>query len=199
MTARIYKTRRAIFRVERTEDGKLDLYREYFSTKKMDAWQHDGRKYDKAGLLIASAGGIGAFLSLCEDVEDIEQTVKELNAVKEATRLAAKLAAMKQAQRQKEAAENDFRQHFEGKEVTETNAVTVYTLLRYLNTQNWGTWALPKMDIGYSCHQYNCEGRTATTIKLDKPIKVAGRYGTMFQYGAPFGHLTGYERIVDWD
>ncbi len=34
---------------------------------------------------------------------------------------------------------------------------------------------------------------------LDRPIMVAGQEGTMFQYGAPRGHLTKYERIVDWE
>ena len=55
------------------------------------------------------------------------------------------------------------------------------------------------MTIGYQCNQYDCDGKMATTIKLDEPIMVAGEMGTMFQYGAPRGHLTKYERIVDWE
>jgi hypothetical protein len=80
--------------------------------------------------------------------------------------------------------------------VTETNADSVYVLLRKLNSENWGGWELPKMTIGYTCNQYDCDGKTATTIKLDSPIIVSDEEGTMFQYGAPVGHLRKYRRIA---
>lgn len=51
----------------------------------------------------------------------------------------------------------------------------------------------------YQCNQYDCDGKTATTIKLDQPISVGGRMGTQFVYGAPRGHLEKCERIVDWE
>jgi len=64
-----------------------------------------------------------------------------------------------------------------------------------LNTVNWGVWHLPKMTIGYSCHQYDCNGKTATTIKLDTPIKYWDKPETMFVYGNPRGHLEKYSKI----
>lgn len=71
-------------------------------------------------------------------------------------------------------------------------------MLHYLNTINWGLWKLPKLSVGYSANQYDCEGKQATTIKLDEPISDE-EYGieneTMFQTGAPRGHLTTYQRL----
>lgn len=71
-------------------------------------------------------------------------------------------------------------------------------VLRYLNTVNWGSWKLPVLTIGYSSNQYDCDGKTATTIKLDEPISDPERgieNQTMFQHGAPRGHLKNYQRI----
>ena len=198
MATKIFKTLRVIYRVEQNENGTLDIYREYFSLKNMDHWQHDGRKFDNAGSLIITAGGIDGLLSQCQDVEDLDAMIADLNVIKADIRRKANAERERQATERQNAAETEYKQLFTG-DVTETNAKTVYAMLRYLNTQNWGLWRLPKMTIGYSCHQYDCDGKTATTIKLDQPIKVAGEMGTMFQYGAPRGHLMNYERIVDWE
>ena len=198
MATKIFRTRRVIYRVEQNENGTLDIYREYYSLKNMDCWEHDGRKFDNAGSLIITAGGIDGLLRQCEDVEDIEAMIAELNIVKAEIRRKAVAERNRQATEKANIAEIEYKQLFSG-DVTETNAKTVYALLRYLNTQNWGLWRLPTMTIGYQCNQYDCDGKTATTIKLDEPIMVAGEMGTMFQYGAPRGHLTKYERIVDWE
>lgn len=198
MATKIFRTRRVIYRVEQNGNGTLDIYREYYSLKNMDCWEHDGRKFDNAGSLIITAGGIDGLLRQCEDVEDIEAMIAELNIVKAEIRRNAVAERNRQATEKANIAEIEYKQLFSG-DVTETNAKTVYALLRYLNTQNWGLWRLPTMTIGYQCNQYDCDGKMATTIKLDEPIMVAGEMGTMFQYGAPRGHLTKYERIVDWE
>ena len=198
MATKIFRTKRVIYRVEQNENGTLDIYREYFSLKNMDFWKFDGRKFNNAGSLIITAGGIEGLLSQCEDVEDIRDIIGPLNKAKVEIRRRAVAERERQAAEKANAAEAEYIQLFSG-DVAETNAKTVYALLRYLNTQNWGLWRLPKMTIGYQCAQYDCDGKTATTIKLDEPIRVAGEMGTMFQYGAPRGHLTKYERIVDWE
>ena len=41
MATKIFRTKRVIYRVEKNENGTLDIYREYFSLKNMDSWQHD--------------------------------------------------------------------------------------------------------------------------------------------------------------
>ena len=199
MATKIFRTKRVIYRVEKNENGTLDIYREYFSLKNMDSWQHDGRKFDNAGSLIITAGGIDGLLNQCEDVENLEAMIAEMNVVKAEIRAKAKAEHERQATERQNIAEAEYHQLFDGKDVVETNAKTVYALLRYLNTQNWGLWHLPKMTIGYACHQYDCDGKTATTIKLDKPISVCGEMGTMFEYGAPFGHLTKYKPIRYWE
>lgn len=77
----------------------------------------------------------------------------------------------------------------------ESTPHNIYVLLSFLNTQNWGMWNLPKMTIGYKCNQYDCDGKQATTIILDKPILYKGEMLSHFQVGAPRGHLTQYARL----
>lgn len=199
MATKIFKTKRVIYRVEKNENGTLDIYREYFSLKNMDHWEKDGKPFKNAGSLVITAGGIEGLLSQCEDVEDIDAMIAQLNEVKAEIRRKANAERLRQQTAATSMAEAEYRSLFEGVDVVETRAETVYVLLRYLNTQNWGVWRLPKMTIGYQCNQYDCDGKTATAIKLDQPISVGGHMGTQFVYGAPRGHLTKYERIVDWE
>lgn len=69
-------------------------------------------------------------------------------------------------------------------------------LARHLNSENWGVWRLPELMVGYSAHQYDCDGKTATTITLDAPIMIGGELVTKLQYGAPRGHLRDYTPIA---
>lgn len=87
----------------------------------------------------------------------------------------------------------------QGGGVLESNSSNIYLLLELLNTQNWGGWELPKMTIGYSCAQYDCDGKQATTIKLDEPIEYDGELLIKFEVGAPLRHLTKYKKIRDWE
>lgn len=68
-------------------------------------------------------------------------------------------------------------------------------VLRYLNTSNCGGWKLPAMTIGYSCNQYDCDGKQASTMTLDNPIEIDGEMVDKFVVGAPLGHLTKYHRV----
>lgn len=190
--ATIYRAKRVIYRIEKNEDGTLRLFREY--TNNQGFWRKDGRPAKGAGLIIKNTGGIESFLEKCEEVEDVKQFVHDLNVEKKAAReRTLQQRAERDALRERKAKE-DYDRLFCG-EVTEANEETVGALLRYLNTQNWGLWHLPKMTIGYICNQYDCDGKTATTIKLDSPIVVNDVSGTMFEVGAPMGYLTKYRRI----
>ena len=88
----------------------------------------------------------------------------------------------------------------EGIPTTIKNLQILVSHLRYVN---WGGWELPKMTIGYSAAEYDCDGKTAVTIKLDRPIddfadedeKNCYAGVTKFQRGAPHGHLMKYHRI----
>ena len=191
---KIFKTKRVIFRIERNENGTLNIFREYFSTKNMDFWQKDGRLYPNAGQLINQEGGIEALLSKCEDIEDIVQYVHDLNVEKKAIRDAASAQRMNQTLKEAEMAKEAYEAAF-NQDVTESSPENIYILLRYLNTINWGIWRLPKMTIGYACHQYNCDGKTATSIKLDTPITYWDKPESMFVYGNPRGFLEKYSKI----
>lgn len=90
--------------------------------------------------------------------------------------------------------EEDYKAVFNGSTV-ETTAENIRILLCYLNDINWGVWQLPSMTIGYTCNQYDCDGKTATTITLDTPIEYRGEQVSQFQHGAPSGHLRNYRRI----
>jgi len=74
-------------------------------------------------------------------------------------------------------------------EVTQENLIKV---LYGLNQMNWGSWTLPTMTIGYSAHQYDCDGKTATTINLDQPINIDGQMISKFKTATNRGHLNEY-------
>lgn len=72
----------------------------------------------------------------------------------------------------------------------------VKLVLQHLNSQNWGSWSLPKMSIGYSANQFDCEGKIASTMKLDKGI--SNEFITnekMFKIGGKRGHLNKYQSL----
>ena len=188
MKALIYhsKTQNTTMIVKRNEDGTLFL-------------TADGKKsidYNYAGRLIKSLGGIDQFLTLCEEVElsdvDAEGFLNaKMRAKEEARRITRqKQAEKKQAQRDQARAAFEQLQAEYG-EVIPTTLETVSIVMAYLNTCNWGGWQLPEMSISYSANQYECDGKTATTVTLDEPINGI----TRFVIGAPHGHLTKYTNI----
>lgn len=71
-------------------------------------------------------------------------------------------------------------------------------VMRYLNSQNWGSWDLPPMSQGYKASQYDDgRGEIATTIVLDEGVKdYTGKIVKRLQYGASRGHLSKYENII---
>lgn len=79
--------------------------------------------------------------------------------------------------------------------IFETNEANIRRVLLYLNSMNWGIWQLPAMTIGYSAHQYDCDGHQATTITLDEPINYQGERVCKFKVGGGRQHLTQYRYI----
>jgi len=81
-------------------------------------------------------------------------------------------------------------------DVIPATVTNIKVLLKHLNAQNWGIWNLPKLSIGYTANQYDCDGKMATTIKLDRPI--SGVYienETMFKIGGKSGYLNKYQSV----
>lgn len=103
-----------------------------------------------------------------------------------------------QNEQAKQALEADFRalenEIKEGK-VFDANIENIRRILLYLNSMNWGMWQLPNMSIGYSAHQYDCDGQQASTITLNKPIDYFGEKVTKFKVGGGRLHLTKYRFV----
>lgn len=178
---RMYFTSKSSFLVEQNQDGTLRITK----TSNM-------KPLENAGLFIVSQCGIDAILSKCKEVseEQFAKDRKQLHLRHEQARLRSQELAIANHKRY----EDEYHAVFNG-DVVETTVENIRTLLRYLNDINWRVWQLPSMTINYSCHQYDCDGKTATTIKLDRPIEYRGEKVTRFQYGAPRGHLRDYCRI----
>lgn len=155
----------------------------------------------KAKLLAVAKEQTMKFIGKAEATrEDVIEFVKKKRSERMGN---LKLKAKQLAQRsdlKHKACEILIKQRIEhGGGVLESNFANIYLLLEYLNTQNWGGWELPKMTIGYSCAQYDCDGKQATTIKLDEPIEYDGKFLSKFEVGAPLRHLTKYKKIRDWE
>lgn len=185
------KTKTAIYQVVVNEDGTLTLTKEYVRNNR-GLWVATKLKaVDNAGLLIMSLGGIEGTLARCQDV-DAEAYIAELNEVQNRQHAAAERKNIALAQELEAAYEATFTT---GK--AEANEQNILTLLKFLNTKNWGSWpTLPAMTIGYSVAQHDCGGHICTAIKLDAPVVVGGEPGTQFVVGiCPVGYLQNYRRI----
>ena len=155
----------------------------------------------KAKLLAVAKEQTMKFIGKAEATrEDVIEFVKKKRSERmENLKLKAKQLAQRSDLKHK-ACEILIKQRIEkGGGVLESNSGNIYLLLEYLNTQNWGGWELPKMTIGYSCAQYDCDGKQATTIKLDEPIEYDGKFLSKFEVGAPHRHLMKYQKIRDWE
>lgn len=178
---KMYFTSKKSFLVEQNPDGTLLITKT--STMK---------PLENAGSFIVSQGGIEAILSKCKEVTDEEflEDRKQLLLRNEQAKQRSQELALVNRKRHEE----DYKAVFNGSTV-ETTVENIRTLLRYLNDINWGVWSLPSMTIGYTCNQYDCDGKTATTITLDSPIEYCGEQVSQFQHGAPSGHLRNYRKI----
>lgn len=76
-------------------------------------------------------------------------------------------------------------------EVIPSTIENIRVVLLHLNSTNWGGWKLPKMSIGYSSAQFDCDGVQASTMKLDSAVEGS----KMFKVGGKNGHLSKYTRL----
>lgn len=91
---------------------------------------------------------------------------------------------------------NALLERYKGRQI-DCTPENLLIVMRYLNSQNWGSWDLPSMSQGYKASQYDYgRGEIATTIVLDEGVKdYMGRMVKRLQYGASRGHLSKYENI----
>lgn len=178
-------TKRRVLQVVDHNDGTISILKS------------DGTQIAKMDAYIADMGGVGAILAKSIQFEgDFAEFLKAREEKLFFERQEARLIA-------EENRLNNERLHAERWAalkampeipVTEENLRVV---MRELNSQNWGSWTLPKMSIGYKAAQFDCGGKTATTITFDRPVKL-NEYrepSARFEYGAPRGHLSNYQSI----
>ena len=178
---KILQTNTNEYVVEQREDGTLSI-------------TCGGEPIKNAGAFILNLGGIDAVLARCKEYTTEELRQKHIRNIEAKKRRKMEYLEIERQRRAK--VEKAYMETFK-EDVTQTTVHSVYVLLNYLRYGNWGAWELPKMSIGYSCQQYDCDGKIAVTIKLDKPIEIDGEMISRFQAGAPRGHLTKYYRIAD--
>ena len=156
------------------EDGTLKI---------TDANAHE---INNPGNFIYDMGGIAAILARCEQSE---KTAKELTDEIKAQKIAKRAEKVNEIEKKYNA--------LIAKGPVVVNEENIRIVLAYLNTQNWGSWDLPKMSISYSANQYSIETSEypATTIKLDSPIEYEGEMVSMFVINAPRGYLEKYHHI----
>lgn len=186
-------TNTRVLEVRQNEDGTL------FITK-------DGENsIANAGAFIANWGGIANVLSRCIESELplAEFTATHEAEIKEAKAEHKRMCAERNAEL-RERAEAQAQKEYEellakSNGVIPTTYENVCIVLRYLNTKNWGSWTLPKMSIGYACRQFDCDGKIATAMQLDKEIIISNdfdrRLVSKLVFGAPFSHLNSYHHI----
>lgn len=155
-----------------------------------------GESIANAGLLISNMGGIDIVLSKCKEsdipVEEVRKQAEErlLEKGKEERRF-------EKAKEEQKTTTDNYNHLLEqcGGEIPVTYD-NLKIVMRYLATQNWGIWELPKMSISYAANQYDCDGKIAVTIILDEP-STDPRLGDekRFVYGNPHRYLMKYRKI----
>ena len=188
---KILKTKNYYFGVELNADKSLNITAEYQHIGNGKWISCHSMPWPDAAALIGSFGGVDKVLARCEEIDDLAALVETRNVANIASRERRAAADAEKAENKYLRISEDYKKAFVGKEVVESTLDNIAILLKYLNTMNWGVWKLPTMTISYSCNQYDCDGKSAVTIKLDEPVNGY----TKLSYGAPRGHLTGYTKI----
>lgn len=155
----------------------------------------DGTPYENAGNLIGSFQNNDKFWARCISKEEFEERLARFNFSRSPEFMQQKKEreAALEAER-REAARQAFEDLAAAGSPIPATYDNIAVILHYLNTQNWGAWKLPALSVGYTANQYDCDGKSATTLTLDEPIMVGGEPVTKFETGAPHGHLRGYHK-----
>ena len=153
----------------------------------------EAKPINNPGQFLLQMGGIDAILARCEEYTDAEWQAEQER--EKAAKLAAKDAAKQRADQLVKERDQAYHNVFRDGAVVESTPYNIFILLSYLNDISWGSWQLPKMSIGYRCSQYDCDGKQATTITLDKAIGYDGKPTRLFEVGAPIRHLTKYQKL----
>lgn len=146
-----------------------------------------------AGALIYNYGGIQGTL---DRAIETDKTLPQLIEERRQRKQQAVEAQVRATQKQIERIEQEYNDLLTSSpNGIETNIHNLHIVGAYLATVNWGAWELPRMTIGYSAHQYDCDGHIAVTFQLDEPIEYRGTPTTKLVFNAPLAHLTSYQHF----
>ena len=176
MKTLIFTSNTRALEVLKNEDGTLKLLLE------------DGSIYANAGSLIYNLGGIEKFLERCTEIETSLSNFLIKKKAEFDIWHAEKKLAHEQFKATQETKQAENWNELSSLEIIPATHENIRIVLKYLHTQNWGGWELPRMALSYSAAQYDCDGVTATTMKFDKKIDGISK----FKVGGKFGHLNQY-------
>lgn len=179
--ALIYKIKslKCFVEVKKNDDGTVTLF--YAGGKPVD--------YNRTATMIKTYNGIDGFLSKCFEINTtLDEYIKEyMLKEQEYKKLKAERARLKGEQEFNEA-EKKYNELTAKYDVIPATRENLAIIAKYLIAQNWGSWHLPQLSVGYTANQYDCDGRIAVTFTLDEAVD--GEKKIVF--GAPRGHLTNY-------
>ena len=191
-------TNKATYLVEKTNDVKNPLLLTKVTV--CNSWLANPEVCKNAGSLIGS--NVDEFLSKCVSEEEHEKYLHryetpEAQAIREANR--AKREAQKAERAQKAIQfKEQLKREFEAlwsQNLIEVNEESVKTILFYSHYFEMPEFRGKKFTIGFSVNEYDCDGKIAIAMKLDKKIRVYDVLTNKIVVGAPHGHLTKYTRI----
>ena len=155
----------------------------------------DGTPFKDAGLLIKSFRSLDDFWAHCIDKQEMDERKARCEFHRTPEYIAMKNNKEKE---RKESERIVATNQFEALKARQYPIPAPYEnigiVLRWLNTQNWDEWNLPELTISYSANQYDCDGKSASTLILDTPIMVDDKPIRKFEFGAPHGYLIHYLR-----
>lgn len=185
----ILKTTKRYYAVRKNDDGTLIISN-----------TTDGDPVFDSDNLIKSIGGIDAVLAKCQNSDiPVEKVREEADERRKQSIRIQQIREMERAEISRQEAVADYEHLLQQcGEIIPVTYDNLRIVMRYLRTQNWGTWELPPMSIPYAAHQYDCDGKTAVTMTLDTPFTDAEHLienETRFVFGNPHGHLNKYRKI----
>lgn len=178
----IIETQKSFYSVIKNDDGSLILKKGV-----------NQKEICNPGQTIFNMGGVQGVIDKCKEYKSLESFLDFRNDRDEKVRIERHRRNVEwEEQRAKRDKEDEAKINaLLSLKIIPATMDNIELIIAWLNRQNWGAWSLPKMSIGYSAQQYDCDGKQVTVMKFDK--KIDGE--NMFKTPAPKRHLEKYQTI----